>query len=222
MVVGIQQYLIQQGVPQFFEVHFGEFPEFGLIENEIERCQDVVLFLEFYKFTGSTWIQLYDNPSLESGHFVTCAGVNSTTNQLLISDPYQDAFEKGFPGRSPVPHPLHADPTVHNDAQYVSQDAYGVAPWIEPPPSPYGPTPSPVWELVGYLQTLGYDPSWHAFIRTAVITSPIFRNISVTHVDAPAIVNRGDTVSGRANVNPSSTSGYVLKELNLEGKVSSA
>ncbi|HVP93134.1 MAG TPA: CARDB domain-containing protein, partial [Acidobacteriota bacterium] len=50
-------------------------------------------------------------------------------------------------------------------------------------------------------QTLGYDPSWHTFIRAAVITSPIFRNISVTHVDAPTIVNRGDTVSGRANVN---------------------
>jgi hypothetical protein len=199
MVSGIQQYLIQQGVPGMFEVHFGEFPEFELIESEIERCQDVVLFLEFYRFTGSSWIKLYDNPSLESGHFVTCAGVNSTTYELLISDPYQDSFENGNPGRSPVWHPAHADPTVHNDAQYVSQDAYGVAPWMPAPPSPYGPIP--VWELMGYLQTMGYDPSWHAFIRAAVITSPQLRNISVTHVDAPAIVNRGDTVSGRANVN---------------------
>jgi hypothetical protein len=198
MVSGIQQYLIQQGVAGMFEVHFGEFPEFELIESEIERCQDVVLFLEFYQFTGSTWTKLYDNPSLESGHFVTCAGVNSTTYQLLISDPYQDAFENGYPGRSPVSHPAHADPTVHNDTQYVSQDAYGVAPWMPAPPSPYGPMS--VWELVGYLQTMGYDPSWHAFIRAAVITSPQLRNISVTHVDAPAIVNRGDTISGRANV----------------------
>ena len=198
MIVGIQQYLMQQGVAGMFEVHFGEFPEFGWIEYEVERCQDVVLFLEFWQFT-SDWIQLYDNPSLEAGHFVTCAGVNSTTYELLISDPYQDAFENGYPGRSPIAHPPHVDPTVHNDAQYVSQDAYGTAPWIGQPPSPYGPFP--VWELVGYLQTMGYDPSYHAFIRTAVITSPTaVPDINVTDVESPAIVNRGDT-STRPHVN---------------------
>lgn len=198
MVFGIQQYLAIHGVMGMFEVHFGEFPEFGWIEYEIERCQDVVLFLEFWQFTG-TWIPLYDNPSLEFGHFVTCAGVNSTTFQLLISDPYQDAYENGFPGRSPVLHPPHVDPTVHNDAQFVSQDAYGVALWMGPP-SPYGPIP--VWELVGYLQTMGYDPSWHAFIRTAVITSPTIAvpDINITSVESPAIVNRGDT-SSRPHVN---------------------
>jgi hypothetical protein len=198
MVFGIQQYLILQGVAGIFEVHHGEFPEFEWIEYEIERCQDVVLFLEFYQLAGEVWIPLFDNPSLEAGHFVTCAGVNSTTFELLISDPYQDAHENGFPGRSPVAHPPHVDPTVHNNAQYVSQDAYGATLWMGPP-SPYGPIP--VWELVGYLQSMGYDPSWHTFIRVAVVTSPtVVPDIAVTSVEAPAIVNRGDT-STRPHVN---------------------
>jgi len=180
MVSGISQYLIQQGVPEMFEVHSGEFPEFEWIEYEIERCQDVVLFLEFWQFVGEDWMPLYDNPSLEYGHFVTCAGVNSSTSELLISDPYYDAFEAGFPGRSPVPHPGHVDPTVHNDAQYVSQDAYFTAPWIEPPLSPY--LGMPIWELIGYLQQLGYDQTWHAFIRAAVVTSPQARDVAVINV----------------------------------------
>jgi hypothetical protein len=39
-----------------------------------------------------------------------------------------------------------------------------------PQPSPY---PTPVWELLGYLQALGWDPTWHAFVRAAVVTSNI-------------------------------------------------
>ncbi|RLB04420.1 MAG: hypothetical protein DRG83_04835 [Deltaproteobacteria bacterium] len=179
---GINQYLIQQGVPDMFEVHSMEFPEFEWIEYEIERCQDVVLFLEFWQEVGpGEWVPLYDNPELEFGHFVTCAGVNSTTYELLISDPYWDAAEAGWPGDIPVPHPPHADPTVHNDTQYVSHDAYPVAFWIEPPPSPYPGMPAR--ELVKYLQQLGYGPSWHAFIRAAVVTSPLgVHDIAVTNV----------------------------------------
>lgn len=159
-------------VGMFYE-HTEEFPDFLWIEDEIMRCEDVVLFLEFWQEIGpGEWMPLYDNPSLEAGHYVTCAGVNSTTFELLISDPYQDAYEKGAtPGRSPVPHPYPHTPGVHNDTQYVSHDAYPVLFWTEPPPSPY--PGFPVWELLGYLETLGYDPSWHAFIRAAIATSPL-------------------------------------------------
>ena len=167
---GIQKYLIQQGTAGTFEVHNSSFPTFGWIDTEVEKCEDVVILLEFWRFTG-TWQKLYDNPSLEFGHCVTCAGVNSTTSQLLVSDPYQDAFEAGTtPGRSPVIHAYPHASNIHNDAQYVSQDAYNASQWIEPPPSPYPGIP--LLELVGYLQTLGYDPSWHAFITAAVATSP--------------------------------------------------
>jgi hypothetical protein len=179
---GIRQYLALKGMTAAFEVHNASFPEFQWIEDEVEKCQDVELFLEFWQWTGTSWQKLYDNPSLEAGHFVTCAGVNSTSLELLISDPYQDAYEAHTDpkGRSPVPHPYPHPSSFHNDAQYVSQDAYGVRSWIPPPPSPY---PSPVWELVGYLQTLGYNPTWHAFMTAAVATSPLgVHDVAVTNV----------------------------------------
>ncbi len=187
MEFGIEQYLIQQGVDHLFEVHNYTFPDFYEIEREIEICQDVVLFLEFFQEDPQhpgEWIRLYDNPSLEFGHFVTCAGVNSSTIELLISDPIQDAFEKGAtPGHSPIPHPYPHTADVHNDTKYVSHDAYVSDLWIVPPkpyPSPYG---IPVWELVGYLQTLGYPIGWHAFIRAAVVTSPLgVHDVAVTNV----------------------------------------
>lgn len=79
--------MMNLGMVGMFYEHTEEFADFYWIEAEIERCQDVELFLEFWQFTGSSWVKLYDNPSLEAGHFVTCAGVNSTNQELLISDP---------------------------------------------------------------------------------------------------------------------------------------
>jgi hypothetical protein len=171
-------------VGMFYE-HTEEFANFTWIEEEVERCEDVVLFLEFWNDLGDgEWEPLYDNPELEAGHYVTVAGVNSTTYEILISDPYQDAYEKGaVPGHSPVPHPYPHASNVHNDTQYVSHDLYPVNLWSSPPfpyPSPYG---IPVWELVGYLGTLGYPGTWHAFIRAAIVTSPLgVHDIAVTSV----------------------------------------
>jgi len=187
---GINQYLVQQGVAGLFEVHNSSFPDFAWIDSETEKCQDVELCLEFWQLTGLGWQQTITNPSLEYGHCVTCAGVNATTSQVLISDPWQDAYEAGLvPGRSPVLH-AHVPPgntTTHNDAQYVSQDAYTVVQHVFPmPPPPVPPPgyPQVVWELQGYLQTMGYDPSYHAFIRGAVATSPLgVHDVAVTAVE---------------------------------------
>jgi hypothetical protein len=184
---GIQQYLIQQGVAGMFEVHNSSFPTFEWIENETELCQDVEVILEFWQLTPQGW-QTITNPSLEFGHCVTSAGVNSTASQLLISDPWQDAYEAGLaPGRSPAMHGYPHGSAMHNDAQYVSQDAYSVGsftlPLMPPPPPGY---PSTVWELQGYLQTMGFDQSYHAFIRGAVATSPVgIHDVAVTNVTSP-------------------------------------
>ena len=150
-----------------------EFPDFLWIEDEIYAWEDVVLLLEFWNETApGEWNRWVYDPGGEGGHYVTCAGINSTTYELLLSDPWQDAFEAGLTsGRSPVRHPCPHGTDVHHDTQYVSHDAYQVALWTEPPPSPYPGIP--VWEPVGYLQTMGFDPSWHAFIRAAVVTSPL-------------------------------------------------
>jgi hypothetical protein len=184
---GIQQYLMQKGVAGMFEVHNQSFPTFEWIENETEVCQDVEVILEFWQLTPQGW-QSVTNPSLEYGHCVTSAGVNSTASQLLISDPWQDAYEAGnASGRSPVLHAYPHNSAVHNDAQYVSQDAYSVGsftlPSVPPPPPGY---PLTVWELQGYLQTMGFDPSYHAFIRGAIATSPTgVDDVAVTNVTSP-------------------------------------
>jgi hypothetical protein len=181
---GIKLYLAQQGMTGLFEVHNNTFPDFPWIDAETEKGQDVELFLEFYQWTGVGWTNTtITNPSLESGHFVTCAGANSTVNpgEILISDPLQDAFEAGVAprgGREPVLHPYPHGSTVHNDTQYVSQDAYQVQLWAGLP-GPYGV--QPVWELVGYLQTMGYPAPFHAFIRAGIATSGL-PDITVTNV----------------------------------------
>jgi len=177
---GIQTYLIQQGMVGTFEVHSQTFPSFAWIDNETEKCQDVELFLEFWQLNGMIWTNsTITNPSFEMGHCVTCAGSDLPTSQLLISDPYFDVA-------APFP------PPVHNDAQFVSHDAYTVAQWIGPPPSPYGPFP--VYELTGYWATMGLDPSYHVFIRGAVATSPL---VSPVHDVATDNVTSAKTIIGK-------------------------
>jgi hypothetical protein len=131
----------------FYEHTTDVYPDFYYIEEEVERCQDVVLCIGFYQ-----------DGIRVGGHFVTVAGVNSTTNQLLISNPIRDDFEAGItPGRSPVPHPYPHDATVHNNASLVSQDAYTVV---------YDPAGGGYWVLDGYFTDR------EARIEFAVITSP--------------------------------------------------
>jgi hypothetical protein len=188
---GIRQYLIDRALDTTFEVHDLEFPDFPWINNEVEICQDVELFLEFYQWTGTEWVNYtITNPSLENGHFVTCAGSNPqlSPGQVLISDPLQDAFEAGTaPGQAP-PHAYPHGTWIHNDALYVSHDAYQVVQL--PVGGPYAGGQQPVWELVGYLQTMGYDQTFHAFIRVAIATSPVeaVHDVAVTALYSPKTI----------------------------------
>jgi len=140
-------------------------PDFQFIEEEVEKCQDVVLLVGYWFLDGGGW---YREPG---AHYVTVAGVDSTEQKLALSDPVQDAFESGLipQGRIPVPH-VHTPPeppyTTHNDAQYVSQDIYTVAQIITAPPCPGGN-----WILWNFA-------SWRplpkfAVIESAVVTSPL-------------------------------------------------
>jgi hypothetical protein len=157
-----------------------EFPIFGWIEREIKKCQDVVLQLTFWMENppgSGNWVPVelpYDLPGGAGGHYVTCAGVDSEALQLMISDPWWDAAEAGFPGQVPVPHPPAHPASFHNDTLFVSHDIYGGLQWAPTPPGPPSPYPwTQVLELVGYLQQLGYPPNYHAFIRSAIETSPL-------------------------------------------------
>jgi hypothetical protein len=169
------------GLTGLFYEHTVMQPDFFFIEEEVERCQDVVLLVGYWLFDPQfgTW---YREPG---GHYVTVAGVDSADMKLALSDPVQDAFESGLipEGRIPVPHAPHLPPeppyVTHNDAQYVSQDIYSVA-QISPPWLP--PCPGGNWMLVNFASWRPAPP-YFAVIESAVITSPIgIHDVVVTNV----------------------------------------
>jgi hypothetical protein len=154
-------------------------PTFDFIENEVEKCEDVVLALGFWQYNPITqeWYREGD----PIGHVVTVAGVNSTTLKIGISDPIYDAFENGIitQGHVPVPH-VHMPPEppyiTHNDAKFVSHDIYDVA-WISPP---MPPCPGGNWTLIGYP---GAPPGFMAVIENAIVTSPQgVHDVAVTNI----------------------------------------
>jgi hypothetical protein len=185
----------------FFYEHTMPQPDFYFIEEEVERCQDVVLLIEYWLFDpqfpeGWYW---YDIP----GHFVTVAGVDSTDIKIALSDPSFDNAEAGFPGRIPVPH-AHMPPeppyTMHNDAKYVSQDIYNVMPIPVMPPFP--PCPGGNWALVNY-PGMPQVPGMYAVITQAVITSPneTIRDINVTAIKTnKTVVGKGRNLNITASI----------------------
>jgi hypothetical protein len=198
------------GKTGLFYEHTVMQPDFQFIEEEVERCQDVVLLVGYYIFDELTG-EWYREPG---GHFVTVAGVDSTNIKLALSDPVQDAFESGLipEGRIPVPHvhPPGGKPpyTTHNDAQCVSQDIYSVA-QITPmwPPCPGGN-----WMLVNFASWRPAPP-YFAVIESAVVTSPK-HDLAVINVTtskqgclpAPTI---GRNLTLQINVTVENQGGYV-------------
>jgi len=170
MEAGIRDYLNITGYNDSYYEHTEPMPDFGWIEEEVERCQDVILLLGFW--------QAYDEqaPPEEwwriGGHYVTCAGVNSAGMQLGISDPFLDNAGAGGPGIVPVPHPYPHNASVHNDTQYVSHDIYNVTPSF---------TPGGWWALQNYgagnpaiVNFQGLNPNPNSMLPTGPYLGPMF------------------------------------------------
>jgi hypothetical protein len=170
------------GKTGFFYERTVNKPDYYFIEEEVEKCEDVVLLIGYWYYNpeappGNRWYR-------EGGHYLTVAGVNSTEMKIAVSDPCLNAFENGLipEGRVPIPH-VHPAPEppyiTHNDAAYVSHDIYNVAliSQIVPDPNPNG-----TWTLVNYA---GWKPTppYFAVIESAVITSPLdIHDVAVTNV----------------------------------------
>ena len=141
----INQYLIDKGLEDEYYVHLEKSPEFDWIAGEVKRCQDVVLLLGFWQLqsaathAGEEWVRV-------GGHYVTCAGVNTDTMQLGISDPYRDNAEAGEAGVVPVAHTYPHAASVHNDAQYVSHDIFDIS---------ESDSPGGLWKFDSYAD--GFD-----------------------------------------------------------------
>jgi len=135
MECGIDKYLVDTGYYGYYYETTVKMPDFQWIEDEIERCEDVVLLLGFWQEISPDYYKRV------GGHYVTCAGVNSNYSQLGLSDPDCDNAEAGGPGLVPVAHPYPHNSSVHNDTQYVSHDIYNVV---------TSPSPGGIWGLEDY------------------------------------------------------------------------
>gem|GEM_PF-2811388 len=145
-------------------------PNFWEIEEEVKKSEDVILLLGFWENQSGIWNRI-------GGHYVTVAGVNSRDQMIAFSDPFFDNAEAGGPGVVPIPHPPHPlDPTIHNDAQYVSHDFYTV--------TPDSPSPGGDWQIPDYNVSLNTSSvenfqeeeyqggPIHTEIEYAVVVSP--------------------------------------------------
>jgi len=200
------------GLTGLFYEHTVMQPDFFFIEEEVERCQDVVLLVGYWIFDPvfGTW---YREPG---GHYVTVAGVDSADMKLALSDPVQDAFESGLiqEGRIPIPH-VHLPPEppyiTHNDAQYVSQDIYSVA-QISPPWLP--PCPGGNWRIVDFASWRPAPPHF-AVIESAVVTSPLAEhdlaviNVTTSKQGCLPVPTIGRNYTLQINVTVENHGGYV-------------
>ena len=92
----------------------------------------MILLLGFWEeYVSEQWHRI-------GGHYVTCAGVNSDSMLIMISDPDYD--------QQPTEYPYY-DPKWHNNAALVSHDVYSVAP---------SPSPGGYWGLPGYPDSVGF------------------------------------------------------------------
>jgi hypothetical protein len=140
LVAGAGDWITTVGLEEEYTLTPVLGPEFELLRDSILASQDVILLLGFYELLDA-------EPLCQrlGGHYVTAAGVCTTSAQICISDPFFDKNEG-----DPPPGSAHG-PTVHDDASLVSgphgtneHDMYTAI------PSQYScPTPA-TWEFSDY------------------------------------------------------------------------
>lgn len=110
LAAGATSWLASRGLANDYTVQIVPAPPPELIRDEVLRSQNVILLLGF-------WQPLAANPTeccRFGGHYVTVAGVCTTTSSICISDPWFDGNEGEPPAGS-----AHGS-VVHNDAAFVS------------------------------------------------------------------------------------------------------
>jgi hypothetical protein len=178
--------LVQQNMGRtgrFYE-HTVLAPMWEIIVDEVLRCQDVVLLIvPWINLGGGNWHRYQ-----EGAHFVTVAGLNATTMEILLSDPINDNAEAGGPGDVPLAHghpPIEPPYTTHNNASLVSHDMYPVV--IDPCPG--GPL-----TLIGYPGSIINPQGAKWQIEAAVITSPLgVHDIAITKVKPNKTITSNET-----------------------------
>jgi hypothetical protein len=119
MVPALGTYLAEKNLQDTYTVTLNTAPTFDQLYAWVQQADGIVLLLGFWEDQGDRWVYL-------GGHYVAVAGAEPFNRYVALSDPFRDAWEAGeaLLGRSPVQHVHPHDADLHNDAQYVSHDAY--------------------------------------------------------------------------------------------------
>ena len=136
---GFRQWLMMTPLDGEFSTYVVLGPSYEEIRDSILSSQDVILLLGFYEIGGVSDCQRL------GGHYVTAAGVCTTSTAICISDPYFDKNEGEPPAGS-----AHGS-SIHNDAYNISgphgsihHDLYNMIPNTNTCPSPA------TWGLIDY------------------------------------------------------------------------
>lgn len=149
MASGLGSWLADKGLDGDYSVEIVRAPPFGLVADEVELSNDVLLLLGFWQLQMEP-----ETMELEwyrtGGHYVTAAGVDREGSRIAFSDPILDAAEDGLTagrvlGAEPHPHPAQGD-RAHDDARNVSHDIYHAVATN---------SPGGIWGPAGYASTLG-------------------------------------------------------------------
>ncbi len=128
---GTVQFIANSGLAASYTVTTQAKPTFQWVGDEVRASEDVVLLLGFWQegLDGAASVRV-------GGHYVTSSGIDLANSTIGLSDPMRNAAEgaspasgagRVLPGMHSASHPSPvgvAGDTVHNDAQYLSQDVY--------------------------------------------------------------------------------------------------
>ena len=142
-LAGLESYIRSKGLWEHYRIIAERQPAFEWVSERITRCNTVVLLLGYWEMQDGRWRRI-------GGHYVTAVGTDAQNGVIAFSDPYRDHAEAGYAGRVLPPHWPHQlyvpiTTTLHNDAWYVSHDAYPVMPTY---------SPGGRWGPEGYIPTL--------------------------------------------------------------------
>ena len=135
----LEAYLADQGVQDDYGVTMVVSPAFDQLLAWVRRGDGIILLLGLWEDQGDRWVYL-------GSRYVAVAGAEPQNRFVAISDPFLDAFESGRVelGRSPSSHAYPHAGNIHNNARFVSQDAY---------PAVAAQGPGGVWALGSYARS---------------------------------------------------------------------
>lgn len=106
LVSGTRQFIANAGLSASFSDTLVAYPTFAFIKQQTLQSCNVILLLGFYE-DDALCCRI-------GGHYVTVAGVCTTSTQICVSDPWFDATEGEPPAGA-----AHG-PNIHNDAAIIS------------------------------------------------------------------------------------------------------